>query len=73
MAGEEKPGFLHNRQFDLGKIFGVAAETLKQMNRRDFSRLFRQKAMELHPDQGGRQRDFIRLSEAYKSIMQTKR
>ena len=54
-------------------IFGVAAETLKQMNRRDFSRLFRQKAMELHPDQGGRQRDFIRLSEAYKSIMQTKR
>jgi hypothetical protein len=54
-------------------IFGVAADTLKQMNRREFSRLFRQKAMELHPDQGGRPRDFIRLSEAYKSIMQTKR
>lgn len=54
-------------------IFGVAAGTLKQMNRREFSRLFRQKAMELHPDQGGRPRDFIRLSEAYKSIMQTKR
>jgi hypothetical protein len=54
-------------------IFGVAADTLKQMSRREFSRLFRQKAMELHPDQGGRQRDFIRLSEAYKSIMQTKR
>jgi hypothetical protein len=56
-----------------GSIFGVAADTLKQMNRREVSRLFRQKAMELHPDQGGRQRDFIRLSEAYKSIMQTKR
>jgi len=54
-------------------IFGVATDTLKQMSRREFSRLFRQKAMELHPDQGGRQRDFIRLSEAYKSIMQTKR
>jgi len=54
-------------------VFGVAADTLKQMSRREFSRLFRQKAMELHPDQGGRQGDFIRLSEAYKSIMRTKR
>ena len=55
------------------KIFGVTAETLKQMTRRELSRLFRQKAMALHPDQGGRQRDFVRLSEAYKSMMQTKR
>jgi len=54
-------------------VFGVAADTLKQMSRREFSRLFRKKAMELHPDQGGRQHDFIRLSEAYKSIMRTKR
>ncbi len=54
-------------------VFGVAEETLRQMSRRELSRLFRQKAMELHPDQGGRHRDFIRLSEAYKSIMQTKR
>jgi len=56
-----------------GTIFGVAADTLKQMSRRELSRLFRQKAMALHPDQGGRQRDFVRLSEAYKSIMRTKR
>ena len=54
-------------------IFGVDGDTLKQMDRRELSRLFRQKAMERHPDQGGRHRDFIRLSEAYKSIMRTKR
>ncbi len=55
------------------KIFGVDEDRLRQMNRREFSRLFRQKAMDLHPDQGGRHRDFVRLSEAYKSIMSTKR
>jgi hypothetical protein len=54
-------------------IFGVTAETLTQMDRRALSRLFRQKAMQLHPDQGGRQRDFVRLSEAYKSLLQSRR
>jgi hypothetical protein len=58
---------------DASSVFGVSADTLKKMTRRELSRLFRQKAMAQHPDQGGRPRDFIRLSEAYKSIMQSKR
>lgn len=53
--------------------FGVSEARLGQMSRGDLSRLFRRKAMELHPDQGGRPRDFIRLSEAYKAVMQIKR
>lgn len=58
---------------EASRIFGVGEAALRKMNRRDFSRLFRQKAMTMHPDQGGRHRDFVRLSEAYKAIMQTKR
>jgi hypothetical protein len=58
---------------DAGRVFGVAEEDLKKMSRPEVSRLFRRKAMTLHPDQGGRPRDFIRLSEAYKAVLQTKR
>ncbi|HSO20191.1 MAG TPA: hypothetical protein VLT88_12065, partial [Desulfosarcina sp.] len=53
-------------------IFGVAEARLRQMDRRELSRLFRRKAMQMHPDQGGRPRDFIKLSEAYKAVMETK-
>jgi hypothetical protein len=55
------------------KVFGVPEDALKNMDRREFSRLFRRKAMAMHPDQGGRHSDFIRLSEAYRAVMQTKR
>jgi len=54
-------------------VFGVSENRLREMTRRELSRLFRRKAMEMHPDQGGRPQDFIRLSEAYKAVMETKR
>lgn len=54
-------------------VFGLSENRLREMTRRDLSRLFRRKAMEMHPDQGGRPQDFIRLSEAYKVVMETKR
>ena len=54
------------------RIFGVSEDALKRMDRREFARLFRQKAMAMHPDQGGRHRDFVRLSEAYRAVMRTK-
>ena len=55
------------------KVFGVTEEALRKMDRRELSRLFRRQAMAMHPDQGGRPQDFVRLSEAYKIVMQTKR
>jgi hypothetical protein len=58
---------------EAGKVFGVDEEVLQKMDRREFSRLFRRKAMGMHPDQGGRHSDFVRLSEAYRAVMQTKR
>ena len=58
---------------DASAVFGIGEEALRKMDRRAFTRLFRKKAMAMHPDQGGRHSDFVRLSEAYRAVMQTKR
>ena len=51
------------------EIFGVTAEDLKTMNKDDLTKLFRQKAHELHPDKGGEHDDFVRLTEAYEQLV----
>ena len=50
-------------------IFGVSRQELADMNREELTRLYRNKAMELHPDQGGDHDSFIALTAAYKSIL----
>jgi hypothetical protein len=55
------------------RIFDVNPEELPRMTRRQVTRLFRQRALRCHPDQGGKPTEFIRLSEAYKAIMQSKK
>jgi hypothetical protein len=54
-------------------LFGAPPEALRRMSRQAFTRLFRRKAMELHPDRGGRHLDFVRLAEIYREIVRTKR
>ncbi len=56
-----------------GRIFEVDGSRLRQMTRAELSRLFRQKAMKLHPDKGGRHESFIKLIDAYRSLMRGKR
>ena len=51
------------------EIFGVTEEDLKTMNKNDLTKLFRQKAHELHPDKGGEHDDFVRLTEAYEQLV----
>ena len=51
------------------EIFGVTVEDLKTMNKNDLTKLFRQKAHELHPDKGGEHDDFVRLTEAYEQLV----
>lgn len=60
-------------QKEILEIFGVSAEVLKKMSKNELTRLFRQKALELHPDKGGKHDDFVRLAEAYKQLLSTKR
>jgi hypothetical protein len=57
---------------EAGAVFGIGSEELRRMTRRQVTRHFRRQALKCHPDQGGKPTEFIRLSEAYKSIMQSK-
>jgi len=54
------------------EIFGVSDEELRAMNKGDLTKLFRQKAHELHPDKGGEHDSFVRLAEAYKQLLRKK-
>ena len=56
-----------------GSIFGVDKAKLRQMSRTELTRLFRRKAMKLHPDKGGGHEAFVKLIGAYRSLMRGKR
>ncbi|MDX2433000.1 MAG: J domain-containing protein [Desulfobacterales bacterium] len=57
---------------EIVEIFGVAEKELHAMNKSDLTKLFRQKAHELHPDKGGEHDAFVRLAEAYKEVLKGK-
>jgi hypothetical protein len=54
------------------KIFNTSWKDLQRMNKKDLTRLFRQRAKELHPDSGGNHDRFIELSGAYTSLLARK-
>jgi len=58
---------------EASSIFSESKEVLKQMSRRQLVSLFRRRAQELHPDKGGDQEKFIRLSHAYHMLLKTKK
>jgi len=57
---------------EIVEIFGETEENLKAMNKNELTKLFRQKAHELHPDKGGEHDSFVRLAEAYKQLLRQK-
>ncbi len=50
-------------------LFGLSSEQMATMSKRDLTRLYRQKALELHPDTGGEAEQFIRLTRAYEELL----
>lgn len=52
------------------KIFGRSLANLKKMTPKELRRLYRKKAMELHPDQGGDHDRFVELTEVYNLLLQ---
>jgi hypothetical protein len=54
-------------------ILGVTESELRGMNKRELTRLYRRKARDLHPDQGGDHEAFIRLTEVYHEIRERKK
>lgn len=53
-------------------ILGQSQEELKKMSRKELTRQYRQKAQRLHPDKGGDQDAFVKLTEAYHDLLRTK-
>lgn len=56
----------------INELFGLTMAEIRRMSRREFARVFREKAMSAHPDKGGDHEHFVRLLDAYKQIVTTK-
>jgi hypothetical protein len=54
------------------RLFETDWNAIKQMNRRDFSRLYRRQALKHHPDQGGSEKTFVRLTRLYRQLLRKK-
>jgi len=54
---------------DAARIFDTEWQTLKKMNKKELTRLYRQRAKELHPDGGGEHELFVELNTAYASLI----
>jgi hypothetical protein len=54
-------------------IFGETKDALKTMDREGLARIFRRRALELHPDKGGDPEKFVELTKAYDMLLRTKK
>ena len=50
-------------------LFGLGSDGLANLDRKELTRLYRQKAQQLHPDKGGDAEAFIRLTAAYEELL----
>ena len=58
---------------EIATIFEESEETLRAADKKELTRLYRQKAKSLHPDTGGDHETFVRLTEAYEELMRSKK
>lgn len=54
------------------ELFGMSMAEIRSLSRREFARIFRKKAMSMHPDKGGDHDAFVELLDVYKRIVSTK-
>jgi hypothetical protein len=54
------------------RLFGVTTNALKKMDCRELTRQYRQLAQKHHPDKGGDQETFVKLSAAYHKLLKRK-
>jgi hypothetical protein len=66
------PGVRHIPLDDACKLLGINRQSMMEMDRKQLVRLYRQKAKELHPDQGGDKESFILMREAFVCVMEGK-
>jgi len=53
-------------------LLGVSRNTLNKMGRRELTQQYRKQALIHHPDQGGEQQTFVKLTAAYRKLMKRK-
>ncbi len=58
---------------EAGTIFEVSQEMLNTISKTELIRLYRRMAQKHHPDLGGEHEKFIRLTEAFQSVMRKRR
>ncbi|MEN8200503.1 MAG: J domain-containing protein [Thermodesulfobacteriota bacterium] len=58
---------------ELSTIFEETVEALRKADKKELTRLYRLKAKSLHPDKGGDHEKFVRLTEAYEELLQSKK
>jgi len=54
------------------ELFGLGMAEIRGLSRREFARIFRKKAMSMHPDKGGDHDAFVELLETYKRLVTAK-
>ena len=58
---------------EASRLFETPWQELKKMDAEAFTRLYRKQALKLHPDQGGSQETFIKLTQHYEKLLKKKR
>ena len=57
---------------EASRLFETPWENLRQMDGNTFTRLYRKQALKFHPDKGGSQKKFIKLTKLYRNLMKKK-
>ncbi len=65
----KKPDFSED---EASRIMGVEAKTLYAMSKKELTRVYRSRIMQMHPDKGGDHDKFIKLMEVYRILLARK-
>jgi hypothetical protein len=65
-------GRLAGTDQDALRCLGISSEDFKNMDRSDLTRHYRRQAKVAHPDAGGREETFIRITAAYECLLRLK-
>jgi hypothetical protein len=57
---------------EASRLFETPWENLRQMDGNAFTRLYRKQALKFHPDKGGSQKKFVKLTKLYQNLMKKK-
>jgi hypothetical protein len=67
------PAKVRMNMAEAARLFETSWQRLKKMDIKTFMRLYRRQTLKHHPDQGGDQERFIKLTKLYKGILRKKK